>query len=69
VLLAIAKDEAAAHFALISEVTDCIFAPYAGGADGFSFDTEFLQRLADAFSPWPPLCPAHNASKIVGGCF
>ena len=38
--------------AFLSEVTDCVFAPYDGGADGFSFDTGLLRRLSDEFAPW-----------------
>ncbi|MGE3802533.1 MAG: hypothetical protein AB7H80_16065 [Candidatus Kapaibacterium sp.] len=50
-LLAIA-DEREAHIAFVSEVTDCVFIPYDGGADGFSFDTELLRRLSEEFAPW-----------------
>ncbi len=50
-LLAIA-DEQEAHIAFLSEVTDCVFIPYGGGADGFSFNTELLRRLAEEFAPW-----------------
>ena len=50
-LLAIADDREA-HIAFVSEVTDCVFIPYDGGADGFSFDTALLQRLSLEFAPW-----------------
>ena len=50
-LLDIADDKEA-HIAFLSEVTDCIFIPYDGGADGFSFDTALLQRLSSEFAPW-----------------
>jgi hypothetical protein len=50
-LLAMADDREA-HIAFVSEVTDCVFTPYDGGADGFSFDTALLRRLSDKFAPW-----------------
>ena len=50
-LLAISNDQEA-HVAFLSEVTECVFIPYDGGADGFSFDTALLQRLSEAFAPW-----------------
>jgi hypothetical protein len=50
-LLAIADDQEA-HIAFVSVVTDCVFIPYDGGADGFSFDVPLLQRLAQEFAPW-----------------
>ncbi len=50
-LMAIADDREA-HIAFVSEVTDCVFIPYDGGADGFSFDTALLQRLREEFAPW-----------------
>jgi len=50
-LLAIADDQEA-HIAFLSEVTDCAFIPYDGGADGFSFDTSLLKRLSGEFTPW-----------------
>lgn len=50
-LLEIADDQEA-HIAFLSEVTDCVFIPYDGGADGFSFDTELLRRLSEEFAPW-----------------
>jgi len=50
-LLAIA-DGREAHIAFVSDVTDCVFIPYDGGADGFSFDTSLLRRLAEEFAPW-----------------
>lgn len=45
-------DNQEAHIAFLSEVTDCVFIPYDGGADGFSFDTELVRRLAEEFAPW-----------------
>lgn len=50
-LLAIADDQEA-HIAFLSEETECVFIPYDGGADGFSFDTALLRRLSDEFAPW-----------------
>jgi hypothetical protein len=50
-LLDIADDKEA-HIAFLTETTDCIFIPYDGGADGFSFDKAFLQRLSGEFAPW-----------------
>jgi hypothetical protein len=50
-LMAIADDQEA-HIAFVSEVTDCVFIPYDGGADGFSFDTAFLQQLKEEFAAW-----------------
>jgi hypothetical protein len=50
-LLAIADDQEQ-NVAFVSEVTDCVFIPYDGGSDGFSFDTALLQRLRDEFAPW-----------------
>ena len=55
-LLAIA-DNREAHIAFVSEVTDCVFIPYDGGADGFSFDTALLRRLAAEFAPWRSAYP------------
>jgi hypothetical protein len=50
-LLAIAEDKEA-HIAFLSNITDCVFIPSDGGADGFSFDSKLLQRLLEEFSPW-----------------
>jgi len=50
-LMAIAEGREA-HIAFVSEVTDCVFIPYDGGADGFSFDTDLLRRLREEFAPW-----------------
>ena len=50
-LLSIA-DAQEAHVAFLSETTDCVFIPYDGGADGFSFDTSLLRRLSEEFAPW-----------------
>jgi hypothetical protein len=50
-LMAIADDREA-HVSFVSEVTDCVFIPYDGGADGFSFDTALLRRLKEEFAPW-----------------
>ncbi len=50
-LLAIANWETG-FIIFLSKETDCIFAPYDGGADGFSFDAAFLRRMRDEFSPW-----------------
>jgi len=50
-LLAVA-DEDESNIAFLSEMTDCVFVPYAGGADGFSFDQSLLQRLSAEFAPW-----------------
>jgi hypothetical protein len=50
-LLAIAEDTEE-HVVFLSNVTDCVFAPYDGGADGFSFDMNFLQRISEEFAPW-----------------
>lgn len=36
----------------ISEASGNIFAPYDGGADGFSFDSDLLARLKTEFQPW-----------------
>lgn len=51
VLLAIAEDREE-HIAFVSLVTDSVFVPYDGGADGFSFDNERLRKLAEEFSAW-----------------
>ena len=51
-LLSEIAEDRRAHIAFLSEVTDCIFIPYDGGADGFSFDTTLLQRLSQEFAPW-----------------
>jgi hypothetical protein len=56
-LLEIADDKES-HIAFLSEVTDCVFIPYDGGADGFSFDTTLLQRLSGEFAPWRSLLPS-----------
>ena len=50
-LLAIADDRER-HVALLSLATDCVFVPYDGGADGFSFDTDLLRRISDEVAPW-----------------
>jgi hypothetical protein len=50
-ILAIAEGKTA-HIAFLSDVTDCVFIPYDGGADGFSFDTALLQQLTREFAPW-----------------
>ncbi len=50
-LLAISDDQEA-HLAFLSELTECVFIPYDGGADGFSFDSSLLRRLSEAFGPW-----------------
>jgi hypothetical protein len=36
----------------VSKVSGSIFAPYDGGADGFSFDPGLLSRLKHEFQPW-----------------
>ncbi|MEO5716540.1 MAG: hypothetical protein ABIT37_23885 [Luteolibacter sp.] len=38
--------------AFVSEVTDCVFAPYDGGADGFSCNKTLLSLLSEKFAPW-----------------
>ena len=50
-LLAIA-DGQEVKISFLSEATDCVFIPYDGGADGFSFDTSLLRRLSEEFAPW-----------------
>lgn len=50
-LRAIADDEVA-HVAFVSQSTGAAFAPYDGGADGFSFDAVLLDRLAETFAAW-----------------
>lgn len=50
-LLAIAEDREA-HIAFVSESTDCVFIPYDGGADGFSFDKALVRRLSEELAPW-----------------
>jgi hypothetical protein len=56
-LLDIADDKVA-HIAFLSEVTDCVFIPFDGGADGFSLDTALLQRLSIEFAPWRSTHPS-----------
>jgi len=51
-LLSQIADDKEGHITFLSEVTDCVFIPYDGGADGFSFDTTLLRRLSDEFAPW-----------------
>ncbi len=36
----------------VSKASGSIFAPYAGGSDGFSFDSGLLARLKHEFQPW-----------------
>jgi hypothetical protein len=36
----------------LSKTTDCVFAPYDGGADGFSHNAALIRRLREEFSPW-----------------
>jgi len=36
----------------VSKISDSIFAPYGGGADGFSLDSGLLSRLKLEFKPW-----------------
>jgi len=55
-LLQIADDKKA-HIAFLSEQTDCVFIPYDGGSDGFSFDSILLRRLAVEFAPWRSASP------------
>jgi hypothetical protein len=55
-LLAIADDRAD-HVAFVSKITDCVFIPYDGGADGFSLDTSLLRRLSEEFLPWRSVHP------------
>jgi hypothetical protein len=50
-LLAIAEDTEE-YVAFLSHSTDCVFIPYDGGSDGFSFDPKLLARLSDEFTPW-----------------
>ena len=50
-LLAIADDREE-NIAFVSDLTDCVFIPYDGGADGFSFDTAVMRRLTEEFAPW-----------------
>jgi len=45
-------DNRESNIAFLSETTDCVFTPYDGGADGFSFDTSLLHRLSGEFAPW-----------------
>ena len=54
-LLAIADDHED-HIAFVSKITDCVFIPYDGGVDGFSYETSLLRKLSEEFSPW---CSAH----------
>jgi hypothetical protein len=56
-LLAIADDKEA-HIAFLSTVTNCVFIPYDGGADGFSFDPILLKRLSNEFASWKSSHPA-----------
>jgi hypothetical protein len=56
-LLAIAENKEA-HIAFLSNVTDSVFIPYDGGADGFSFDSKLLQRLSEEFSLWRSNLPS-----------
>ena len=56
-LLAIAEDRYE-YVAFLSEVTDCIYVPYDGGADGFSFDAALLQRLSQEFVAWRSPLPS-----------
>jgi len=39
-------------FAFLSKTTDAIFAPYDGGADGFSLDAPTMLRLSKEFQSW-----------------
>ena len=41
-----------ANIAFLSNDTDCVFIPYDGGADGFSFDAKLIKRLSEEFAPW-----------------
>ena len=50
-LMDIAEDRDA-HVLFISNESDSIFAPYDGGADGFSFDSGLIDRLKNEFQPW-----------------
>lgn len=45
-------DDRLAHVAFLSEGTDCVYVPYDGGADGFSFDEERVQRMSEEFAEW-----------------
>jgi len=36
----------------VSKASENMFAPYDGGADGFSFDSRLLERLKHEFHPW-----------------
>jgi hypothetical protein len=42
------------HVIFVSKASDSIFAPYDGGADGFSFDLKLISRLKQEFQPWLP---------------
>jgi len=50
-LLAIAE-ERDWGVSFVSKATGSVFAPYDGGADGFSFDSGLLTRLKQEFQPW-----------------
>jgi hypothetical protein len=56
-LVSIANDTHA-HIAFLSERTDCLFIPYDGGADGFSFDLTRLRQLSSQFSAWKSSLPS-----------
>ncbi len=51
-------EEREAKISFLSTQTDCIFSPYDGGADGFSFDTSLLKRLFEEFAPWRSSLPS-----------
>ncbi len=40
------------HVMFVSKLSDSIFAPYDGGADGFSFDSGMITQLKQEFAPW-----------------
>jgi hypothetical protein len=50
-LIAIAEDRDS-HVLFVSKLSDSIFAPYDGGADGFSFDSGLITRFKQEFQPW-----------------
>ncbi len=50
-LIDIAEDRDS-HVLFVSKLSDAVFAPYDGGADGFSFDSGMIARLKQEFAPW-----------------
>lgn len=51
-LLLDVAEERDSGVSFVSKTSGCVFAPYDGGADGFSFDSRLLARLKHEFQPW-----------------